>query len=761
MNKFQFWFWFLRYRVWRPQHTQKQNRPACWLTRGTTPTMLPTTRSQSRREEPRRQVAGKRGRVFAAVILGFCVLSFIDTFHTLEPYSGDRHRSLLSSAYLATTSTLLPWAHHYLVDVNDAPNPDVETALFWHIPKSGGTTAKRLYQCMGKTLAHRVGADPRFGHDEENEIVVFEPHEGKDWKVVNVDTTIKPGILRARKLGLVQSHSTDLIFTMEPAFAGEQLYDEDNKGRFLALFRHPVDRASSLFFYLQKATWEKTYRPEWADMTVMEWANLKHLESNYMVRKLVGKKFGDSVDEMDLIIAKELVRQRFIVGLMDEMVESIRRFNIVLGVDESSDRSQQCMEEFGLIAPEDVTPAISAVGDGSGEESKTHAAVKKNSNQHPKFVQGDPEFDAIAARNPLDMVLYSYILQLFEDQKLIIDSYFVEAEDEEDVRQLWSLLPPGADDVTSRLPSKIQANLANINDPVQDKGSETPFFWHIPKSGGTTLQRMYFCMGFTLANEVGGNLKFDSNRSKIDVISPWSDNPGKVINVDVTSQEGITEAKNRGFFTQKPHPHLDLVSSPEFKFAATTLFSPEHKGRMFALFRHPIDRAVSKFYYLQKATWESTYRKRWKNMTLEQWAEKKRGENNWMVRNLVGKDGRAVLTTEDLELAKEIVRTKFVVGLMDSFDESVHRFNIFLGVNESEAVNQECIGQFTSNGGDSHASANRNLIKTKNQWNSYGHPDVEHGSPAWVSLSKINFFDMLLYRYVLELFEEQRSLFNA
>jgi len=620
---------------------------------------------------------------------------------------------------------------------------------------------------MGKTLAHRVGADPRYGHDQENEIVVFEPHQGKDWKVVNVDTTIKPGILRAKELGLVQSHTTDLIFTMEPAFAGEQLYDEENKGRFLSLFRHPVDRAASMFFYLQTATWERTYRPEWANMTVMEWANLKNFESDYMVRKLVGKKFGDPADEMDLIIAKELVRQRFIVGLMDEMVESIRRFNIVLGVDESSERSQKCMEDFGLLAPKDVTPAITVVAEGADEEAKTHATDKNNSNKHPKFSEGDPEFDAIAARNPLDMILYKYILQLFEDQKLIIDSYFIEAEEEEDETALeevaneLALLPPGADVGTSLLPAEIQANLANINDPIQDKDHETPFFWHIPKSGGTTLQRMYFCMGFTLANEVGGNPKFDSDRSKIDVISPWSDNPGQVINVDVTSQEGIMEAKNRGFLTQTPHPHLDLVSSQEFKFATTTLFSPEHKGRMFALFRHPIDRAVSKFYYLQKATWESTYNEKWKKMTLETWAQRDRGENNWMVRMLVGKSNRDVLTTEDLELAKEIVRTKFVVGLMDSFDESVHRFNVFLGVDESDARNQQCIGQFTSSEGDLHASANRKVIATKNQWNSYSHPDVEFGSPAWVSLSKIHFFDILLYRYVREVFDEQRALFDA
>lgn len=376
-----------------------------------------------------------------------------------------------------------------------------------------------------------------------------------------------------------------------------------------------------------------------------------------------------------------------------------------------------------------------------------------------QYVEGNPEYDAIAARNPLDMLLYGYILQLFEDQKLIIDSYFIEEDGEEVEEEDDAKTLSEAD--TSLLPAEINANLANVNDPILDRDNETPFFWHVPKSGGTTLQRMYFCMGFTLANEVGGNTKFDSDRTSIDVISPWSDNPGKVINVDITSQEGITEAKNRGFLTQTPHPHLDLMSTQEFKFATTTLFSPEHKGRMFALFRHPIDRAVSKFYYLQKATWESTYNERWKSMTLEKWAERDRGENNWMVRVLVGKDNRDVLTTEDLELAKEIIRTKFVVGLMDSFDESVHRFNALLGVDESDAHNEQCIGQFTSSEGDSHAASNRKVIAKKNQWNSYSHPDVDYGSPAWISLSKIHFFDILLYRYVKELFAEQKAMFDA
>lgn len=254
---------------------------------------------------------------------------------------------------------------------------------------------------MGQTLAHRVGGDPRFGHDKDDELVIFEPHadSGKDWKVANVDTTIKPGILRAKKLGLVQSHTTDMIFTMEPQFAGQELYDEENRGRFLALFRHPVDRALSMFYYLQTATWERTYRPEWQNMTVMHWANLDHMETDYMVHKLTGKKYGDPVDESDLIIAKELVRRRFVVGLMDEMNESIRRFNIVLGVDEEEKRTKGCMKEFGVddrrsreeieaekAAKEQAEKEAEEKGERKlkGKEAQDHATDKKNSNKHPK-----------------------------------------------------------------------------------------------------------------------------------------------------------------------------------------------------------------------------------------------------------------------------------------------------------------------------------------------------------------------------------------
>merc|ERR1712085_46088 len=120
---------------------------------------------------------------------------------------------------------------------------------------------------------------------------------------------------------------------------------------------------------------------------------------------------------------------------------------------------------------------------------------------------------------------------------------------------------------------------AGISDPREWQGhladgaslrvkSETPFFWHVPKSGGTTLQRMYWCMGSTIANEVGVNSKFgieSGEHSDLVSISPWKDNPGKVINVDVSTHEGILKAKNRGFLTERFQPQVDFISTSELQ----------------------------------------------------------------------------------------------------------------------------------------------------------------------------------------------------
>ena len=52
--------------------------------------------------------------------------------------------------------------------------------------------------------------------------------------------------------------------------------------------------------------------------------------------------------------------------------------------------------------------------------------------------------------------------------------------------------------------------------------------------------------------------------------------------------------------------HVIFSSAPEK--VITALFDENHKGRVLAMFRHPVDRLVSKFFYLQIATWEGPKR---------------------------------------------------------------------------------------------------------------------------------------------------------
>jgi hypothetical protein len=229
---------------------------------------------------------------------------------------------------------------------------------------------------------------------------------------------------------LVQSHLADVIVSMEMGTAVRHLYNKrdngENKGRVLALFRHPIDRLVSKFYYLQVATWEKSYRPEWNDLSLLEWAkNNKRggADSNIMVQKLTGKAWSDRVGEKDLRVAKKILRDHVVVGLLDDAEESFRRFNIVLGIDERLERNERCMNEL--------------------------FSSKENSNNHPKvsswalcntfrlflpsctfccnsifkIVEGSTEWNVLARKNTLDIRLYRYIQRLYLEQRTIIDSY--------------------------------------------------------------------------------------------------------------------------------------------------------------------------------------------------------------------------------------------------------------------------------------------------------------------------------------------------
>ena len=98
-----------------------------------------------------------------------------------------------------------------------------------------------------------------------------------------------------------------------------------------------------------------------------------------------------------------------------------------------------------------------------------------------------------------------------------------------------------------------------------------------------------------------------------------------IVNVDITTVEGIARAEQMGFADSG----LADVVMTHLLHEANELFTPTAKGRIFTVFRHPVDCAIGMFRYIQVADWEPTYDPTLKDMTIGEYAMSTLVEDNW------------------------------------------------------------------------------------------------------------------------------------
>lgn len=288
------------------------------------------------------------------------------------------------------------------------------------------------------------------------------------------------------------------------------------------------------------------------------------------------------------------------------------------------------------------------------------------------------------------------------------------------------------------LPS-IFDNIADLLDPVKvvggsyGGGGEIPFFWHVARAGGSTVKDiMGACLDLVQASDVGARYGNHEDED-LKVVRLHG---GKYANVDTTTYTGIGRAKK--LFALESGL-VEVVVSPRL-YATSTLFTPENKGRLFVFLRDPVERALSMFYYLGYATWEKNYSPEIVDMDVKEYAKTSYAENNWMVRSLIGKM-EGYLTMLDLELAKEVLRRKTLIGLMEEKHLSMKRFEQYFGWNMKAKLPgiDECEDKYLTWG-----------------WsNKHKHPPLEEGSEAYELLYKKNYLDVLLYEYAKVLFKQQ------
>lgn len=276
---------------------------------------------------------------------------------------------------------------------------------------------------------------------------------------------------------------------------------------------------------------------------------------------------------------------------------------------------------------------------------------------------------------------------------------------------------------------------------VQDISANTvPFFWHVPRAAGATITDILtICHRLHAATNIGiqGGHNADTDLSLVDFDGQ------KYLNVDISTSEGITRAVQMGFSST----NLVDVAMSSLLHDSAPLFSPSKKGKIFTMLRHPVDRMVSMFYFMQDNVWkaEMTYSKELAEISIENFFLKRMGENNWHVRFLTNQLTKAYVDENDFKLAKEVLRRKVLVGLMSEKDESFDRYTKQFGWEARDGKAKEC-----------------QMRRLQWDW-SLRHPhevEVLEGNRLWSLISGQNEYDMKLYEYAQYLFEEQRQLFQ-
>jgi len=281
------------------------------------------------------------------------------------------------------------------------------------------------------------------------------------------------------------------------------------------------------------------------------------------------------------------------------------------------------------------------------------------------------------------------------------------------------------------IPPFLDWRLANWYAP-EDSFKDVAFFWSIPMSGSLLFTDvMGSCLQLVQASEVGvlGNY---GEETELKIVEIFGDS---FINVDTTTSEGIKRAVSLGLAESDM---ADVVISPIINDTAY-LFNEKHQGRMFAIFRNPIQRSANMFYYFSTAKWDKSYNPALANITLEEYARSNYMENNYLTRLIINKPGGA-LTESDINMAKEILRRKCLVGLYDKIKESVERFEKYFGWTDSGGKDaDECITRVLSQGTRKYDVA----------------PIIKEGTEEYDMLYQQNRFDMELYFFVKQLYSFQ------
>eukprot|EP00985_Skeletonema_marinoi_P023299 scaffold15419_cov206-Skeletonema_marinoi.AAC.16 len=273
----------------------------------------------------------------------------------------------------------------HFADVKDPLRP-TDTAFFFHVPRAGGSTMKDIIgKCLKLVQSSEVGV--RDGHDKDPMLEVLDVKESK---YVNVDTTTVPGIQRAVDMGLAAAGVTDVIVSSY-YHESAALFDLNHQGRAFMMMRNPIERAVSMYWHRVKEIGDLD-----AEITIEDYAQGNGIENNWMTRFMTNRMTGELTKD-DMEQAKQILKEKFLIGLLDDLDETVYRIMKYNDWKFSTDETDKMKQE-------DCIQDLATVG----------SAINPDPYEIP--TRGTQAYALITWQTQFDTKLFEYAKQLFDEQ---------------------------------------------------------------------------------------------------------------------------------------------------------------------------------------------------------------------------------------------------------------------------------------------------------------------------------------------------------
>lgn len=266
----------------------------------------------------------------------------------------------------------------------------------------------------------------------------------------------------------------------------------------------------------------------------------------------------------------------------------------------------------------------------------------------------------------------------------------------------------------------------NFEDFAGDSGQKTiPVHWRIPGSKQDLLTHVIgACLGLIQGvDQVGGNGTEIKTRSA-----------GDYVMIDMAVKPSSPDQMK-----------IEVLSSQSLHFLTEFLDGLEVKGKLFILFSHPLERMLT-LYYSARDPGCTSFDPALEYVSLHEFATwpEDRPEFNFITKSLLTRgDGLIAsdqITLEDFQLAKEILLSKAMVLLLDDKLGSWAKVATWMKWNEDKKA-RKCVDSV--------------LLM---DWPKVNHPTFEKESNTSVALLQRNQWDLQLFEFAVELYQQQTNL---